>query len=407
MRSVVCFFLFWIALPVASHGQYKIQSSPLDGIPSLYSDTSEALTTGSSFSNFYGWRMERAETGENYGVWAACQEGSIFNPIMDGISEFRCKDFADQVDSRFASNDVVSTESLESLGVDAETGRFLLRLTLTWSTTANPNFAQWDSFEFDLRDPLDLDGDGETGTGPDGVFGTVDDVEEPDGILDTGDGILDSPMPLDPPGLIQYFFCDDEGDCGSPGNVVLNPVGPQFSIGSSLPIQFDKEAGEIVIRAIYWILEDFDGGLADLDRDGRPGIGDFTGDFDSNGDGLPDSIRTDLLAPPSDCPLGDGCWNGTYSLSFIQDENPLTTDELMSGSLRRIGFVFDILSDIEIEFGPLRGDVNFDGAIDLLDIAPFIERVVNGGYLFEADINGDDVVNLLDVSGFVDKLING
>lgn len=50
------------------------------------------------------------------------------------------------------------------------------------------------------------------------------------------------------------------------------------------------------------------------------------------------------------------------------------------------------------------GDINQDGAINLLDVLPFIELLTDGGYQIEADINQDGTVNLLDVSGFVDLL---
>ena len=50
---------------------------------------------------------------------------------------------------------------------------------------------------------------------------------------------------------------------------------------------------------------------------------------------------------------------------------------------------------------PLSGDINQDGAIDLLDVQPFVNLIANGGYLFEADVICDGSVNLLDVAGFV------
>ena len=56
---------------------------------------------------------------------------------------------------------------------------------------------------------------------------------------------------------------------------------------------------------------------------------------------------------------------------------------------------------------PLVGDMNRDGSINLLDVAPFVE-VLNDecGFQFEADTNGDGTVNLLDVASFV-ALLNG
>ena len=54
----------------------------------------------------------------------------------------------------------------------------------------------------------------------------------------------------------------------------------------------------------------------------------------------------------------------------------------------------------------LLGDINLDGAVDLLDVAPFVDLLATGGFQAEADINGDGEVNLLDVNGFV-KLLGG
>ena len=50
------------------------------------------------------------------------------------------------------------------------------------------------------------------------------------------------------------------------------------------------------------------------------------------------------------------------------------------------------------------GDVNGDGAVNLLDVGPFVDLLTNGEYLAAADINGDGVVNLLDVGPFVELL---
>lgn len=47
------------------------------------------------------------------------------------------------------------------------------------------------------------------------------------------------------------------------------------------------------------------------------------------------------------------------------------------------------------------GDVNGDGAVNLLDVAPFIDAITNGPYIPEADINQDGFVNLLDVDPFI------
>ena len=53
------------------------------------------------------------------------------------------------------------------------------------------------------------------------------------------------------------------------------------------------------------------------------------------------------------------------------------------------------------------GDVNMDGAVNLLDIGPFVDLISTNTFQAEADINGDGAVNLLDVGPFVDILAGG
>ena len=53
---------------------------------------------------------------------------------------------------------------------------------------------------------------------------------------------------------------------------------------------------------------------------------------------------------------------------------------------------------------PVLGDVNCDGTVNLLDVAPFIELINSGGFSDKADINGDGTLDLLDVGPFVDLL---
>ena len=57
-----------------------------------------------------------------------------------------------------------------------------------------------------------------------------------------------------------------------------------------------------------------------------------------------------------------------------------------------------------VESSVLLGDVNMDGAINLLDVGPFVGAVSNGTYIAEADVNQDGFVNLLDVDPFIELL---
>ncbi len=53
------------------------------------------------------------------------------------------------------------------------------------------------------------------------------------------------------------------------------------------------------------------------------------------------------------------------------------------------------------------GDVNQDGAIDLLDVSPFVDLLVSGIYQCEADVDENGAIDLLDVAPFVKLLSVG
>ena len=58
----------------------------------------------------------------------------------------------------------------------------------------------------------------------------------------------------------------------------------------------------------------------------------------------------------------------------------------------------DLVSDV------LFGDINLDGEVTLLDVAPFVTLISTSTFQAEADINKDGIVDLLDVNPFVDLL---
>ena len=64
------------------------------------------------------------------------------------------------------------------------------------------------------------------------------------------------------------------------------------------------------------------------------------------------------------------------------------------------------MSSIDIPELPncLLGDVSRNGAVDLLDVAPFVDQIISGEYSCEADVSRDGVVDLLDVQPFVNLL---
>ena len=68
---------------------------------------------------------------------------------------------------------------------------------------------------------------------------------------------------------------------------------------------------------------------------------------------------------------------------------------------------FDISVTVTMGDEVLLGDVNCDGVVNLLDIAPFVDLISTSGFSDKADINMDGFVNLLDVAPFVQILSDG
>ena len=60
--------------------------------------------------------------------------------------------------------------------------------------------------------------------------------------------------------------------------------------------------------------------------------------------------------------------------------------------------------ELTAEAEVLIGDVNLDGVVNFLDIAPFIFVLQSGTFQAEADANSDGVVNFLDIAPFISFL---
>ena len=101
--------------------------------------------------------------------------------------------------------------------------------------------------------------------------------------------------------------------------------------------------------------------------------GSVSGAGDINGDGIDDLIIGAPYADPGD---GLGFRNGASNVVFGQQTTIL-------------------------------GDVDRNGAVDFLDISPFITLLSDATFQFEADMNEDGAVNFLDIAPFIEALTEG
>lgn len=115
---------------------------------------------------------------------------------------------------------------------------------------------------------------------------------------------------------------------------------------------------------------------------------------------------SDLVAQPFEIPFytiaggGGTSTAGSFELSGTigqHDAGPT----MSGGGFSLTGGFWAVVSGNE---GILLGDVNQDGVVNLLDVAPFVNAITTGTFIAEADINQDGFVNLLDVAPFVDLL---
>ena len=68
---------------------------------------------------------------------------------------------------------------------------------------------------------------------------------------------------------------------------------------------------------------------------------------------------------------------------------------------------FGSVGTVTFQGGPwptILGDVNLDGVVTFLDIAPFISLLAAGGFQEEADIDQNGVVDFLDIAALIDIL---
>lgn len=106
---------------------------------------------------------------------------------------------------------------------------------------------------------------------------------------------------------------------------------------------------------------------------------------------------------------GLGIASGATDLASIEFFSSLNDSNRIDVGSRN-GFWVDnivVATDQTVQANPfILGDVNLDGSVTFLDIAPFIDLLSNSTFQDEADIDRNGVVNFLDIAGFIAILAN-
>ena len=265
----------------------------------------------------------------------------------------------------------------------------------------NPSPAAGESIGIDFASPGPAFG-ADSSTAP--VAGTnfnVFDIQTTDGATASFNGTL----------------VNGDGDpVTSVGFTVTNNLGKASGLtgvtGSAGPAPFDLTIGTDTY------------GAANVGNNARPDFGTLTNasnlvfTFSGLGDDLTYDVTGGYLQNPANDNFNAG-WesNGqsatTANESGLPDAGYVTLSELstdgggnleitVSRSAAHI-FVAGLTLTANEPVG-LLGDVNLSGAVDFLDIAPFIDLLSSGAFQFEADVNGDGEASFLDIAPFIQVL---
>ena len=132
-------------------------------------------------------------------------------------------------------------------------------------------------------------------------------------------------------------------------------------------------------------------------------MGDFDGDSDLDLVVACSDIRSVAFLANE----GDGNFVFDTSIEFEDTPISLTVDDLDANGKDDVIVGFDGDGEIVTIFSDcstLTGDINGDGIVDILDITPFVDLMVDGEFIPEADINGDGLVDLSDIQPFIDLM---
>ena len=191
-------------------------------------------------------------------------------------------------------------------------------------------------------------------------------------------------------------------------------------VGRTIFVDAMDANGNFVTRFVLGDLNAFGNGDNDRQRPGytTSSAGNLTfgtppGSFWWGSDATPDSFDVGRDAHMS-LTIGASCFDfsttsqgGTsFSATGLSNFMGASTEiaEVKITSFREVyGVYFDNITveGVPVDDPTLLGDVNQDGIVNFLDIAPFIGVLSGGGAQAEADTNQDGVVNFLDIAPFI------
>ena len=167
------------------------------------------------------------------------------------------------------------------------------------------------------------------------------------------------------------------------GFFTFTEVDPAAGTADFIEVNYDG-VSDVIINTFFADANGFDTEI---------GLYDAAGNLVAANDDASSTLQSELVL--KDLPAG------TYFLAastFNATFNPGFDVTSTGGDANFCVDFFTFAEDI------ILGDVNGDGAVTLLDVAPFVDALTLGTYSPEADVNCDGIISLLDNAGFVSIL---
>ena len=263
------------------------------------------------------------------------------------------------------------------------------------------------------------------------------------GIVHSGDrlnpdfGSINITISQDLPPISDFFWSDADLASGAINNSMAETAMPEGSSGT-LYLYYDTFMSELDTGAFLNIATSTNGVIEFTNAE--------TLEFDIVANGIPFDLRWGDLVGPADSVTANfiedlaaiNVVNGTGMVN--ENTGPVSIDEgydfdaeaflfarvdynvvgpegstvdiittTGSGGIVDSGMMIDPIFGVAkiTVSNVLLGDVNCDGVVDLLDVAPFVDLISTGVFSPKADFNGDGEVSLLDVAPFVAAVAGG
>ncbi|MEM9410406.1 MAG: dockerin type I domain-containing protein [Planctomycetota bacterium] len=211
----------------------------------------------------------------------------------------------------------------------------------------------------------------------------------------------------------------DSSSVTGSGTIEFDSATPPFSAAQFTSLDLTLADGfDITILIFVSVEADPNSIMISLAQPGSPGLINGDNQFDQTGNLVSMAGTVDINDPLN---LAGGSMTfdlaqaGLIPFDFNQvqvqvDGSDLTITSNLSLELDANGIAVTVSGAI-VATGSvptfLLGDVNRDGAVNLLDVDPFVALLAANEFQLEADMNQDGSVNLLDVDGFIEALANG